>query len=228
VRCLWCHKDVDEGWTMCPDCGGELVADLTTGGTVPAYRPAGTKPFDPFVIASVRRMAMSGPLVVLGVNGRIEANLVPAADAVVCRDVEGLTLFTLKRYRPVDGAVVAFTGDEDPLATFLPDRSDIAVRDGTSAPVAALRPQRGSDHDYDLVETGGRRRLASVWRQDYEMRDVHDDQWTLLPASGQLPIGVLALVALLVVCAARFARPARPVADGNASLTGFALFDLLR
>jgi hypothetical protein len=33
---------------------------------------------------------------------------------------------------------------------------------------------------------------------------------------------------LLVVCAARFARPARPVADGNASLTGFALFDLLR
>ncbi|GEM_PF-7032078 len=66
MRCLWCHKDVDDGWTMCPDCGGELDPDLTTGASAPTYRPAGAKPFDPFVIVSVRRMTASGPLVVLG------------------------------------------------------------------------------------------------------------------------------------------------------------------
>ena len=208
MRCLWCHKDVDAGWAVCPDCGGELVSDLTTGQALPAYRPAGAKPFDPFVVASVRRMTASGPLVVLGVDGRIEANLVPIRDAVGCRDLDGPLLFRLQRYLPVNDAVVAFTGDGEPLATFLPDGFDIAMRDGTSAPIATLRQEQGTTDNYDLMETGGKRRLASLWRQDYELGEVIDDQWTLL-SDGDLPVDALALVALLVVCAARFSGPQR-------------------
>ena len=214
---------------MCPDCGGELEPDLTTGATAPTYRPAGAKPFDPFVIVSVRRMTASGPLVVLGANGRIEANLVPGGDAVVCHDIEGPQLFSLQRYQPVTGAVVAFTGDDEPLATFLPDGAGLGVRDGTSAPVAALRPQRGSADNFDLVETGGMGRMASVWRQDCELGDAIDDQWTLLPTDdhkGHTPIGALALVALVVVCAARFAAPPRVRAD-QTYVTRSALLDLL-
>lgn len=226
MRCLWCHKDVGEGWAVCPDCGGELVADLTTGVSLPAYRPAGTKPFDPFVIASIRRMAESGPLVVLGVNGRIEANLVPNGDAVVCNDLDGPVLFSLKRYEAADGGVVAFTADDEPMATFLPDGLDVALRDGTSAPVATLRPQRGSNDNYDVVETGGKRRLASVWRQEYELRDVVDDQWTVQPADGRLPVTAFALVALLVVCAVRFPSVPRPVNQQQGVIPG--ALDLLR
>jgi hypothetical protein len=203
-----------------------LVADATSGGSQPSYRPAGTKPFDPFVIASVRRMAIAGPLVVLGVNGRIEANLMPKGDAVVCNDLEGPALFSLKRYRPVEGGVVAFTADDEPMATYLPDGVDVAVRDGTSAPVATLRPQRGARNHYDLVETGGKRRLASVWRQEYELRDVIDDQWTVQPSDGHLPVTALALVALLVVCAARFPSVPRPVNQQRGVIPG--ALDLLR
>ena len=141
---------------MCPDCGGDLDPDLKTGTAAPAYRPAGVKPFDPFVIVSVRRMTASGPLVALGANGRIEANLVPSGDTVVCHDIEGPALFSLKRYEPVGGAVVALTGDDEPLATYLPEGTGLAVRDGTSAPVAALHRQRGSTDNFDLVETGGK------------------------------------------------------------------------
>ncbi|HEV3354264.1 MAG TPA: hypothetical protein VG076_15145 [Acidimicrobiales bacterium] len=227
MRCLWCHKDVDPGWTLCPDCGGELVPDLTTGGTLPTYRPVGAKPFDPFVLASIRRMTAKGPLVVLGVDGRIEANLVPYRGAVVCRDLDGSLLFSLKRYLPVDGAVVAFTGDDEPLATFLPEGVDMAVRDGTSAPVATLRREPGTTDDYNLMETGGKQRLASVWRQEYELGDALDDQWTLLPTESHLPIAAPALVALVVVCAARFARPPRAATDGSPHLTA-PLLDLLR
>ena len=228
MRCLWCHKDVDAGWAVCPDCGAELEPDLTTGGTLPAYRPAGTKPFDPFVIASVRRMALLGPLVVLGVDGRIEANLVPHNDAAVCRDLDGAALFSLKRYRPVEGAVVAFTSADEPLATFLPDGRDLAMRDGTSAPVAMLLHQPGDPDDYVLIETGGKRRLASVWRQECELRDVLDDQWTLLPTDEHPPVGAMALIALLVVCAARHTRAPRPAAGPGQYVAPSTLFDLLR
>jgi len=212
---------------LCPDCGGELVPDLTTGGSLPAYRPAEAKPFDPFVIASVRRMALSGPPVVLGVDGRIEANLVSHDDAVVCRDLDGSALFSLKRYRPVFGGTVAINGFAEPLATFLPDGLGMAVRDGTSAPVAHLSRKQGSPDDYDLMETGGKRRLASVWRQQYELRHVYEDQWTLLPTDAPLPLATLALVALAVVCAARFSRSPRPAA-GDEHLPRSSLFDLLR
>ena len=51
MRCLWCHKDVAAGWALCPDCGSTLEAGPAGDGIVPVYRPAGEKPFDPFVIA---------------------------------------------------------------------------------------------------------------------------------------------------------------------------------
>jgi len=144
----------------------------------------------------------------------------------VCRDLDGSALFRLNRYRPVFGAVVAFTGAEEPLATFLPDGLGVAVRDGTSAPVAHLQRKPGDPDDYDLMETGEKRRLASVWRQEYELRNVFDDQWTLLPTADRLPLGALALVALLVVCAARFARSQRSV-TGDEHVPKSSPFDLL-
>ena len=198
------------------------MSDLTTGASLPTYRPPDATPFEPFVVASIRRMAAGGPMVVLGVDGRVEANLVAVRGVVACRDLDGSVLFTLRRYQPVHGAVVAFTGDDEPLATFLPEGVNVAVRDGTSAPVATLRREPGSTDDYNLLETGGERRLASVWRQEYEVGDVVDDQWNLLPTESHLPIAALALVALLVTCAARFARPQRATSEHSTPL------DLLR
>jgi hypothetical protein len=78
------------------------------------------------------------------------------------------------------------------------------------------------------METGGRRRLASVWRRDHPLGDGVDDQWTLLPTDGRQPIAVVALVALLVVCAARFARPPRTAAAGDPRRRGAPFLDLLR
>ena len=228
MRCLWCHKDVAAGWALCPDCGGELEPDLTTGGTLPSYRPAGAEPFKPFVMASVRRFTPGGPLVVLGALGRIEANLVPAPEAVSCVDLDGTQLFRLERYEAAVGAVVAFTGDGEPLATYLPGDDGLQLRDGTSAPVAALHRQRGSSDDYDVVETGRRHRFASCWRQEYEVGDVVNEQWSILPDPGVLPLSVLALVALPVVCAARFGRPPRPVDTDASSPHVGGLLDLLR
>jgi hypothetical protein len=231
VRCLWCHKDVDAGWALCPDCGSELRPDLTTGAALPTFRPAGEPPFEPFVIASVRRFTPGGPFVVLGALGRVEANLVPAPGGVSCVDLDGGEIFRLERYEPAAGAVVAFAGNGEPLATYLPDGDGLRLRDGTSAPVARVRRQRGSDDNFDVIATGAEHRFASCWRQDCElggMGDVIDEQWTLLPGDGPMPLPVLALAALPVVCAARFGRLPRPAAADVRPPSANWLVDLLR
>ena len=226
MRCLWCHKDVEEGWAFCPDCGGDLVGDAAAGAGTARYRPAGATPFDPFVIASVRHVSATGPLVVFGVDGRVEANLQSEGHAVVCHDLDGSELFRLKRYEPMAGAVVALAAN-GPVATYVPENAtDLLVRDGTSAPVAGLRLQRGTDDHYDLVETARKRRLAAVWRDNFPLRDAFDDRWTLLPVSGSLPIDTLGLVALPVVCAARFPSTPRP-ADSRQGVVPGSL-DVLR
>jgi hypothetical protein len=209
VRCLWCHKDWPAGWALCPDCGSELEADLTSGAATPAYRPAGTKAFDPLATVTVRRMTPSGPLVLLGGEGRIEANVVEEGGHLACHDIDGGTLFRLEQYEPAAGALTAFSAGGEPLATYLPHGDGLDVRDGTSAPVATLRPERGSSDNFDLVETGGRR-LASCWRQDLERGDCIDEQWTLVLAGVKLPLDRLGVVALPVACLVRFGRPPRP------------------
>ena len=188
-------------------------------GTVPRYRPAGERPFDPFVIASVRRMTETGPLLVLGKEERIEANLVPAPDAVLCRDLNGPVLFRLEKYTPSAGAVVAFTDSGEPISTYLPATSStLEVRDGATAPVATLIAKRGSDDNWDLIERGGQRRLASCWRQHFQLAQRLHEQWFVMPtADGKLPLATMALVALPVVCHAWLGRPSRPVPETEAS-----------
>ena len=202
MRCLWCHKDVVAGWALCPDCGSTLEAGPAGERMVPQYRPASEKPFDPFVIASVRRMTPTGPLVVLGKNERVEANLIPAADAVVCRDLNGPVLFRLQKYRPVGGGVVAFTDDGAPIATYLPTaEGTLEVRDSATAPVATLVAGRDGGTSCDLMERGGKQRLATCWASAYQIGEWVDEHWFVMPtADGRLPLTTLALVALPVVC----------------------------
>jgi len=198
-----------------------LEAGPAGDGVLPRYRPAGEPPFDPFVIASVRRLTATGPLVVLGEEERIEANLVPAANAVVCRDLNGPTLFRLEKYEPVGGGVVAFTDDHEPIATYLPAREGtLEVRDGASAPVATLVSHPGSTETCDLIERGGQRRLARCWCRAHQLGDWIDEHWFVMPtAEGRQPLTTMGLVALPVVCHAWLGTGPRRVAQqGSAGL----------
>ena len=50
------------------------------------------------------------------------------------------------------------------------------MRDGTSAPVATLRPKPGGLETFELFETGGAE-LAVCWREDLVLGHALDERW---------------------------------------------------
>lgn len=110
----------------------------------------------------------------------------------------------MRAYEPIERALVATGADGAPLATYLPARTGIDVRDETSAPVARLLRRRGT---YDLVETGGGV-LAGLARADVELEGWVDDQWWLQPAAGAWsPLRPLAVVGLVLAAKVLLGRP---------------------
>lgn len=105
---------------------------------------------------------------------------------------------SLLRLRP-DGA---------PLGSYLraggPLSQRIDVRDETSAPVAHFEP--GSRGGFQLVETGGAV-VGTGERIDVEDEGWVDDQWSVTPATADLPIAPLAVVALVVAPKVLLGRP---------------------
>jgi hypothetical protein len=107
---------------------------------------------------------------------------------------------------------------------------EVLVRDGTSAPVATLRPKRGGLETFVLFETGGTE-LAVCWREDIVLGHYLDERWcvSLYEQSRALPLPRLAVIALPLVCLILFGRPARPIPkedrDRTEELPG--LFDVL-
>ena len=106
------------------------------------------------------------------------------------------------------------------------------MRDGTSAPVATLRPKPGGLETFELFETGGGT-LAVCWREDLVLGLHLDERWCVSLYTDTRALPRLALVALPLVCLILFGRPARviPAHDrdaGDAPPGRFDVLDLFR
>ena len=104
------------------------------------------------------------------------------------------------------------------------------MRDGTSAPVATLRPKPGGLETFELFETGGGK-LAVCWREDLVLGEQLDERWCVSLYVDRCALPRLALVALPLVCLILFGRPARALPkehhDGAEARPGlFAVLDL--
>ena len=84
------------------------------------------------------------------------------------------------------------------------------MRDGTSAPVATLRPKPGGLETFELFETGGGK-LAVCWREDLVLGEQVDERWCVSLYVDRSALPRLGLVALPLVCLILFGRPARPL-----------------
>ena len=120
------------------------------------------------------------------------------------------------------------------MATYLSQGTllepEVLVRDGTSAPVATLRPKPGGLETFTLVETGGDR-LAVCWREDLVLGHAIDERWCVSLYDDAPPLPRLAIVALPLVCLILFGRPARAIPqedrDRSEELPGlFGVLDL--
>ena len=218
MRCLWCHKSWSNGERLCPSCGAELDPD--DGPTaVPEFRAADQEPFTRTSTFVLRRLSVGGSIVYQGHEGRIEANVVPEHGPgqrarLSCVDLDGDPLFSLETYDAADRSFTARAPGGDALATYLSDGTllapEVLVRDGTSAPVATLRPKPGGLETFELFETGGGK-LAVCWREDLVLGEQVDERWCVSLYVDRCALPRLALVALPLVCLILFGRPARPL-----------------
>lgn len=222
IVCRHCGRRWPARMQSCPSCLAELRPDpdaaadalgalLAAGAHL--FRPDDVPPFAAGPACTLRRLAGRGPLVLIGPDGFIEAE-VTGPDARVrvplaCRNPDGSLLFHLRDYEAVENALVALADGGAPLGTFLPVGSGMDVRDGTSAPVAALRH---TAEGFELVETGGVA-VARCARSDREQDGWLDDEWELEVLADGLPLSPLAAVALLVAAKVRFGRPFPVPAD---------------
>ncbi len=220
VTCPECGRLCPARMQSCPGClallrpeevdlGPDLVRALSSG--LRMHRPAGRAPFESGPACSVLRLRPQAGLVLCGADGLIEANLtgpgIRARPPLECT-TDGSTLFRLDVYEAAEQAVVALDADGAPLATYLRDggllSQRIDVRDETSAPVARFEPDpRGG---FLLVETGGAA-LGIGERIEVEDGGWVDDQWSVTPATADLPIAPLGFVALAVAAKVLLGRP---------------------
>jgi hypothetical protein len=245
---LWCHKSWSNGYRLCPQCSARLDPEDGVDGA-PEYRPATQEPFTRTSTFVLRRLSVGGSIVFQGHEGRIEANVVPergeddraplvASGAgrarLTCVDLDGDDLFSLETYDAADKAFTARSPDGAPMATYLSQGTllepELLVRDGTSAPVATLRPKPGGLETFTLVETGGDR-LAVCWREDLVLGQAIDERWCVSLYDDAPPLPRLAIVALPLVCLILFGRPARAIPqedrDPSEELPGlFGVLDL--
>ncbi len=236
MRCLWCHKSWSNGERSCPACGAEL--DPEDGpDAAPAFRDVNQEPFTRTSTFVLRRLSVGGSVVYQGHEGRIEANVVPEHDAararLRCVDLDGDPLFSLETYDAADRSFTARAPSGEALATYLSKGTllapEVLVRDGTSAPVATLRPKPGGLETFELFETGGNK-LAVCWREDLVLGEQIDERWCVSLYTDRCALPRLALVALPLVCLILFGRPARALPkehhDGEARPGLFAVLDL--
>jgi hypothetical protein len=217
VVCRHCGRRWPARMQSCPACLAELdpdpaavaeaLGDLLAAGAH-LYRPDGVAAFAEGPSCTLRRLAGRGPLVLLGPAGFVEADVSGedwrAALPLTARNPDGSLLFRLRRYEAADGATVALGDDGAPLGTYLRSGRGLDVRDGTSAPVAALRRAPGG---FELVETGGGV-LASCAVSDVAVDGWVDDQWELQVAPDRrLPLVPLAVVAMVVAAKVALGRP---------------------
>ena len=181
---------------------------------------------------TLQRLHDEGPLVYLEPGGlpeatvmeeHVEMRLAERADALLageslrrldqrhtCVTLDGVPLFSVERYRAVTQA--AFTvadADGAPLAIYLPGdaaRREVELRDGTGAPVAAMRREHGR---FNVHETGGTL-IAQLWREDNDLGRVVDDRWGLTVFEEPRVLKRLALVAAPLVCWLLWYRGPRP------------------
>lgn len=212
----------------CPSCLAELRVDperaaegmirvLAAGGRLP--RPAGVAPFARGLSCSLLRTGARSALIYCGADELMEAS-VEGVDhrAIVplsCVDFDGSVLFRLRSYEAAEDAVVAFSADGAPLATYLRVRipgpgvdalaMGLNVRDETSAPAAVLRPSRRGSVSFELAETGGEV-VATCSTIDMEDDGWVDDQWSL-SVLGDVPLRPMATVALLLAAKVLLGRP---------------------
>ncbi|TML64822.1 MAG: hypothetical protein E6G17_01930 [Actinobacteria bacterium] len=137
---------------------------------------------------TLQRLHDGGPLVYLEPGGlpeatvmeeHVEMRLAERADALLageslrrldqrhtCVTLDGAPLFSVERYRAVTQA--AFTvadADGAPLAIYLPgdaERREVELRDGTGAPVAAMRREHGRFNVDPSSRNSGGRTTTSV------------------------------------------------------------------
>jgi hypothetical protein len=188
----------------------------------------------------LRRLSVGGSIVYQGHEGRIEANVVPdhgEADRagrarLTCVAPDGEPLFSLETYDAADRSFTARAPDGEALATYLSRGSllepEVLVRDGTSAPVATLRPKPGGLETFELFETGAGK-LAVCWREDLVLGHHLDERWCVSLYVDTRALPRLALIALPLVCLVLFGRPARPIPDEDrdAADARHGLFDVL-
>lgn len=238
MRCLWCHRSWSNQWRLCPSCGAQLDPD-DGPDAVPGFRAADQEPFTRTSTFVLRRLSVGGSIVYQGHAGRIEANVVPEqgdAEAgrarLSCVDLDGDPLFSLETYHAADRSFTARAPNGEALATYLSKGSllapEVLVRDGTSAPVATLRPKPGGLETFELFETGAGK-LAVCWREDLVLGHELDERWCLSIYVETRALPRLALVALPLVCLILFGRPARavPAEDRDAADARPGRFDVL-
>lgn len=235
MRCLWCHKSWSSGERLCPACGGDL--DPEDGpDAAPAFRNVDQEPFTRTSTFVLRRLSVGGSIVYQGHEGRIEANVVPEHRAgrarLSCVDLDGDPLFSLETYDAADRSFTARAPGGEALATYVSNGTllapEVLVRDGTSAPVATLRPKPGGLETFELFETGGGK-LAVCWREDLVLGEQIDERWCVSLYVDRCALPRLALVALPLVCLILFGRPARALPkehDGEARPGLAAVLDL--
>lgn len=175
------------------------------------HRPPGRPPFAGGVDCRIERLSAGGPLLLTGIDGLIEATVVPAVPGerlpLLC-EADDQLLFRMEPYPAADDAVVAIGPDGAAVATFLRSGGlldpTILLRDETSAPVATLR--RSEDgFDFEVVETGGDV-VATCARDDVGGDTWVDDAWELAVVA-ELPMRPMAFVALLVAAKVLLGRP---------------------
>jgi len=240
VRCLWCHKSWSSESRLCPACGARL--DPENGAhAVPRFRAVDQEPFTRTSTFVLRRLSVGGSIVYQGHEGRIEANVVPesridyqatARARLSCVDLDGEPLFSLETYDAADRSFTARAPNGEALATYLLKGTllepEVLVRDGTSAPVATLRPKPGGLETFELFETGGGK-LAVCWREDLVLGDHLDERWCVSLYVDTRALPRLAMVALPLVCLILFGRPPRaiPAEDRDPADAPHGLFDVL-
>jgi len=233
---LWCHKSWSNGERLCPACGAELDPE-DSPHHAPAFRNVDQEPFTRTSTFVLRRLSVGGSIVYQGHEGRIEANVVPehgpaGRARLSCVDLDGDALFSLETYDAADRSFTARAPGGEALATYVSNGTllapEVLVRDGTSAPVATLRPKPGGLETFELFETGGGK-LAVCWREDLVLGEQIDERWCVSLYVDSCALPRLALVALPLVCLILFGRPARALPkeqhDGQANGL-FAVLDL--
>ena len=203
---------------------------------MPGFRPAAQEPFTRTSTFVLRRLSVEGSIIFQGHEGRIEANIVSEREngraRLTCVEVDGDELFSLETYDAADKAFTARSPDGAPMATYVSKGTllepEVLVRDGTSAPVATLRPKPGGLETFELFETGGHQ-LAVCWREDLVLGHYIDERWCVSLYDEKPPLPRLAIVALPLVCLILFGRAARAIPkedrDRIEELPG--LFDVL-